>query len=251
MKPVRISHLKQMGRSPAHWKGAEDSETYAMERGGALHSVLLGGKPVTFYPGPVRRGKEYDAFAKAHAGEIILTAGDYHKVTMMATSVRANPHAMNVLLGRHEVEVDWSFLGRACQSHVDVIGPDGRWVTELKSTNDASLNRSQWQALRMGWYTQLAFYDEAIRRANLGAPEAHYIVMVEQAPPYVVAVRRVTPRALLEGTKAWRLWFERLLACEAADHWPGYCEEIEAMDWPVEEDLDLVFPDAADDQEAA
>lgn len=250
MKPVRFSQLKNMARSPAHYIGSVTEETAAIERGGALHSIVLGGAQVMFYPGAVRRGKEWDAFQAANDGAMILTRSEYDKVMPMADSVRRNANAMMVLKGQHEVEVDWSLLGRACQSHVDCVGINGEWVTELKSTRDASPARFMWQSLRMGYNAQLAFYDQAVRASKLGKPNAHYVVAVESAPPFVVTVMRLTDKALDQGRRAFRLWFERLLACEAADQWPGYCDAIEDLDVP-EEDVELVFPDSGDAEVAA
>jgi len=251
MKPVRISRLKRMGQSPAHYRGAEDMDEYHLERGDAVHSIVLGGKKVVAYPGPVRRGKEFEAFRAAHPGEIILTKAEEAKANAMAEAVMRHGPAVEVLAGRAEVELDWKFLGRACQSHIDVLEPRGRHITELKTTRCAAKSAFEWQALKLGYNAQVAFYDEAVRSSGLGRPEAHYFVAVESAPPYVVAVRRLTDRALEQGRRAFRLWFERLLACEAADHWPGYCEAIEDHDNPVEDDLDLVFPAEANDDDDA
>jgi hypothetical protein len=252
MKPVRISRLKLFGKSAAHYKGAEDQDEYHLERGDGLHSVLLGGKRVIAYPGAVRRGKEYDAFVKDNPGALILTKTEEAKVNAMAASVRRHPVAMRVLKGQHELEVDWTFLGRPCQSHIDVLGPGGAYVTELKSAKSSKPLDIMWQSLRLGYNAQLAFYDEAVRTLGLGKPTDHYVVAVESAPPFVVTVLRLTDRALDQGRRAFRLWFEQLLACEEADRWPGYCEAIEDLDLPVEDDVELVFPAAADDdQEAA
>jgi hypothetical protein len=250
VSPVRFHRLKLIARSPQHYLGYSEEQAVHLERGEAFHSVVLGGKRVTFYPGPVRRGKEYEAFAGANPGALILTRTEYDKVMPMAEAVLKHGLAMEVLAGKHEVEVAWSYLGRQCGSRIDCIGPEGAWVTELKSTRDASLGRFQWQALRMGWNAQLAFYGEAVRASGLGKPAAHFVVAVESAPPHVVAVRRLTDRALDQGRRAFRLWFERLLVCEASDHWPGYCEDIEDLDHPIEDDVGLVFP-GDDDAEAA
>jgi hypothetical protein len=51
---------------------------------------------------------------------------------------------------------------------------------------------------------------------------------------------RLTARALEQGQRSYRLWFERLLTCEAADAWPAYCESVVDLDVPDEE-TDLVF----------
>lgn len=240
MDPVRFSYLKHMARSPMHYKAslAEpwDSKR-SMEKGSGVHAVVLGGKEVVaYFAGKPRRGKEYDEFARLHAGKLIVTNSDYDHVMGMADAVHNHKDAMAVLEGVREHEVDWNFLGRACQSHLDCWG--GYFITELKSGQTSHPDRFTWQAFRMDYPAQLAFYDEAM--ATPGQRLDHYIVAVEATAPYVVTVFQLTPRAIEKGRQRVRLWFERLLACERADEWPGYSQSIVQLDAP-EEDPELIF----------
>ena len=241
LAPVRFSRLKLMQLSPAHYRDATVEETSAMERGTAVHSILLGGAPVMYYPGPVRRGKEWDAFEAANAHAQILTRSDYDTAHRMADAVRANDLAMSVLKGQHEVEIAWKMLGRACGSRVDVVGAD--YVTELKTCRSADPRAFQWQALRMHYHAQLSFYQDAVRHGGGKALDA-YIVAVESAPPHVVTVLQLTERALEQGRRSVRLWFERVLQCEQAGEWPGYCQSVVPLDAPEDEE-ELIFGDEA------
>jgi hypothetical protein len=240
---VRISRLKLMALSPAHYHAAVQKDTYSKERGSALHSLVLGGKRVLAYPGKVRRGKEFDAFVAANTNSQILTKADYARAEGMAASVRAHPHAMRVLAGQHEIELDWKFMGRNCQSHIDVIGGGGEWVTELKSAVTSHPDRFAWQAKKFGYNAQIAFYWEAVLQSGLGIPREAFVVAVESAPPYVVTVMRLTRQALDLGQRSFRLWMERLLGCEAANEWPGYVQDIVPLDVPDDEP-ELVFGSA-------
>ena len=244
MDPVRFSRLKLMSRSPAHYAAYEQEETASIEKGRALHALVLGGPRVVCYPGAVRRGKEYEAYAEKFSDALILNRSDYASAMGMAEAVKAHPRAMELLQGSPEVELDWSFLGRACQSHIDVVGSD--YLTELKSTRNCHPDRFKWQARQLGYHAQLAFYDEAVRFSG-SEPRAHYIVAVESSAPFVVTTLRLTDRMLDEGRRLVRLWMERLLACEAAGAWPGYCESTVDLDVP-EDDAELTF---ADEEEAA
>ena len=71
--PVRFSHLRAYGRSAMHGHHArtqpEQEPTAAMQLGSAVHALVLGNKPVVAYPGAVRRGKEWEAFAAAHGDD--------------------------------------------------------------------------------------------------------------------------------------------------------------------------------------
>lgn len=231
-----------MGRSPAHYREATQDETTAMERGSAVHSLLLGGRSVIQYPGKVRRGKEWEAFEKANKGCQILTATEFGKVMGMADAVRRHRAAMTVLEGEREKEIDWSYLGRACQSHVDVVGAG--FITELKTTVSSDPPRFTMQALRMGYHAQLAFYRQAVISSGSGHPQHAYVVAIESSAPFAVTVMRMTDRALDMGSRLARLWFERLLTCEASDYWPAYTEHVVDLDVP--EDLELTFEADAD-----
>jgi PDDEXK-like domain of unknown function (DUF3799) len=240
LPPVRHSRLKLIGKSPKHFREAVTKETSTMGCGSAVHSLVLGGQRVTSYPGPVRRGKEYEAFAAANENALILTRTEYEKVMPMADAVLASPLAAPYLKGRKEVEVNWSFLGRDCQSHMDMLADDWTSVADLKSCESADPGQIKWKAARYCWFSQLAFYSEAVMQLGHARPEEHVIVAVESASPYPVTVMRLTARALEHGQKQWRLWFERLLACEASGSWPAYCESVVDLDAPSEE-IELTY----------
>jgi hypothetical protein len=238
MDPVHLTRLKLMGQSPAHYQAAVEPEGGAIDRGGALHAILLGGRRYLAYPGKVRRGKEYERFCADNADAVVLAQKDFDRALGMAAAVRACKPAMRVLEGQHELEINWQYLGRDCQSHLDVLGTG--YITELKSAASSDPDRFTWQAIRMGYNAQLAFYREAVIAAGLGVPKEAYVVAVESSAPFVVTVMRLTARALDQGARSCRLWMERLLACEAANDWPGYAMDIVPLDVP-EEDVPLVF----------
>jgi hypothetical protein len=244
MEPVRFTLLKEMAKSPAHYQNAlaeaqDKEQTAAMACGSALHSLVLGGSPVMYFP-TIRRGHAWDAFAAANTGAIILNEKDHGRVQGMAAAVRACRPAMMVLEGEHELEVDWRFLGRDCRSHLDVLGQHGNFITDLKSTNCAQPDRFGWMAQRYNYLPQLAFYDEAVRSSGRGDPQAHYLIAVESSAPYPVTVLRLSARALEQGRRACRLWMERLLGCEAANNWPAYCESVVELD-VGEDELELHY----------
>lgn len=236
-EPVRFSRLKLMGRSAKHYLGMTVRQTQSIERGTATHSLVLGGRPVICYPNR-RYGKTWDAFKEKNGDAEILTAKDYDKANRMADAVRRHELAMSVLRGDHEVELSWTINGRACAGRIDCIGSD--FSTELKTGATSSPERFMWQSLRMGYHAQCSWYRNGIELAGLGKKKDTYVVVVEQEPPHVVTVFTMVPRAIEAGTRMWRLWLEQLLACEAANAWPGYSEALVPLDVP-EDDPDLIF----------
>lgn len=233
MDPVRFSRLKLIARSPAHYAGATVEETLAMERGTAVHSILLGGKRVISY-GKARNEKhaEYQQFKADNPDALILTEAECAKANAMAKAVNANRLAVRVLDGAHELETEWRFGQRGCAGRIDVLNPG--WVCELKCTVSSDPDKFQWQAMRMGYFAQVAWYMDGVTAAGLAAPELGYIVAVESTPPFPVTVFAVTQRALEQGRAQYRGWFERLRVCEESNEWPPYAQSVVPLDVPEE-----------------
>jgi hypothetical protein len=249
MEPVRFYHLRAVARSAAHGEhalgGGEEEETYAMERGSALHHLVFGtAKVIGYIDGKPRRGKEWEEFAARHAGAEILTASDYERASRMAEAVTGNKLAMSVLRGAAEESFEFDWLGRRCRATPDIRAAG--YVTELKSTMDASIEKFGWQSRRLHYHAALAWYLQAVALSELGRPSDALIVAVESSPPWPVVVRQLTPQALDVGARLVRLWMERLLVCERSGQWPGYAQGIVPLDIEPETELDFDgVPEAA------
>lgn len=232
-EPLRFSRLKMMGQSPAHFRGAKGPEGSGIDVGSAAHSMILGGKSVIPYPGKIRNGKAWEEFKAEHAEAIILIRREHAAAEGMAKAVQANRDAMRALDGAREHTFTWKQLGRLCRGTPDVMGSN--FHTELKTGETADPRRFPWKMLRFCYHGQLAFYSDGAQLAGLSLPEHNYVVAVEASPPYVVTVFRVSDQAIEQGRRLVRLWFEQMLACEAADFWPGYSQSVVALDLPGDE----------------
>lgn len=235
--PVRFSHLKNMARSPAHYRAAldVDRKTQAMSIGKLCHSLVLGGDYVVFEG--ERRGNKWLDFKAANDGKHIVTTSEMRTAMAVMNSLAKHSDASRILKGLHEFELDWSMLGRKCQSHLDVLGPTH--LADLKTCSDGEPGRFTRAALRYGYHAQLAFYQDAVGY-NFGAPYRDaYIVEVETFAPFEVTVFKLTDRALEEGRKLCRIWMERLIGCEEVDEWPGYAQTI--LDLDIAEDCNLII----------
>ncbi len=244
---VRNFHLKQMGRSPAHCRYAMlsdfDESSLCKRLGSGVHSLLLGGPGLVVYPGKVRRGKEYEAFAALNTGAIICSRSEYETSNRTADAIRRDRLASEVLFSSgvvHETTIEWDWLGRSRRCTPDIVGVDH--LAELKTTQNASPDRFKWDVLRFSYTAQLSDYLEAINSVRSRYLRDVYIVAAEKKPPYVVSTYRVAKRDLETGASQCRLWMERLLACEASGNFPGYCESIQDLDLPGSAD-DLIFGD--------
>jgi hypothetical protein len=247
MNPVRFSHLKAFAKSPAHGKhatsGGEIDPTCAMERGTAVHALVMNTRKVVFY-GKARNEehKDYQKFMADNPNAEILTAKEYDKANRMADAIRANPMAMEILVGPdiiNERTVLWDLAGRPCRGTPDAVGFD---LVDLKCTGDASPEEFYWHVKRMHYHVQLAWYSLGLDLNGESVEGQRKLVVVEDKPPHVVQVYRIGPRMSEAGDKLARIWFETLINCERNGEFPGYSQaELELE----EQSDDLVFADAA------
>lgn len=240
--PVRFSHLRAYGRSPAHGKharlAAKDDPTYAMERGTAVHALVFGNRQVIGYPGATRRGKEYEAFAAAHPSHDILTNAEYEKARRMADAVLACRLAEPLLKGVHEDTLLFKWNGMECRTTPDTRGSD--FLTELKSAQTSDPSRFLWHARRMHYHAQMRFQEFGCANIRI---QDHWIVCVESEAPHPVTVFHVEPEALEEGEKLLMLWAERLKNSEASGAFPPYVECSVPLVWP--KDIEYEYEEAA------
>lgn len=230
--PVRFSRLKNMGQSAAHYEDSLrhniDKEEYQFGR--AVHSIVLGGTPVIAYPGR-RQGKAWVEFREAHAAYEILNAADYDRAHRCADKVMKSSDARALIdWSEHEKQIEWTNIGRACSSRLDMVGHD--FVADLKTTRCSKPGRFDKDAIWMHYHGQIAWYQQAAEWLKKRPFPRGYVVAVESARPFNVVVFELTQRALEAGRKQNRLWLEQLLACEAADEWPGYAQTVVALDIP-------------------
>lgn len=242
---VRASLLKQFARSPAHAKhfidGGQTDESLSMRLGTGTHALLFGTPEVGVYRGgefqpegakkpktysAVRSGAMWDAFELEHAGKVILNQGEYDKATAMATAIRCHPDADRLLFSPgtvHEQLVEWIYGGRRSTGRLDSLGPAA--ISDLKCVQDASPLRFPWQARRMGWAAQLAWYSDGIELAGMDCRPS-YLIAVENSPPFNVQVYEMTDEDMDFGRRQYEGWFTKLLECEASDNWPAYSDSI-------------------------
>lgn len=244
-RAVRFSSLKQIARSPAHYKASLNwsADSASMRLGRIVDVALLGGPPLVVYEGS-RRGKAWDEFKSQHDGSEIVTASEYEDAGPVIDAVRAHEHAMFLLgSGTPKKRIFWDWLGRACSGEPDV---QGKYLVDLKTTRCAEPNRFSKQAMWLSYHAQLAWYRQGMLLSGAEPPAQVFIVAVETVAPYPVTVFSLTERAIEQGERLCRVWMERLLGCEATNEWPGYVQS--AVDLDVPDELELTF---GDDEEAA
>jgi len=221
---LHYHQLRWMSASAAHykhWLGNEHKQTKPQLLGEALDAMLFNSKEVLVFEGNSRRGKAWDVFADSNPESVKLLSSEYDTVTGMLASVQGHSEAMQLLSGIRQKFILWEMAGRKCGGTPDVFTETK--VVELKSARSAHPDKFMWDARKIGYHAQLAWYHNALKILGLVAPDALCsIVAVESAPPYPVTIFDLTTECYTEGEKLWRSWFEQLLVCEQSNSFPPY-----------------------------
>lgn len=238
---LHFSRLKLMAKSAAHYALGWTPDTKSKGLGRAVHSYLLGDEDkVVLYPGARRAGKEYEAWlAEQNPEATVLIASEMRDVIGMRESIKRHKRAMALLCGKREQKIEWEWLGRKCAGTPDVF--TRKRLVELKTTRSADPRQFPWDARRLFYHAQCAWYINGLGLSGRSLKEMPaFIVAVESSPPYPVVVYDLTPNLLEQGLRLCRLWMERLAVCEADKTFPGYVESDVTLDVPSNDlDLDL------------
>jgi len=248
--PVRFSNLKHIARSALHYLDAiqlDREDTLAMRLGRGAHAMVLG-EPVIKWTGKTRNGAKWDEFKTQHADKEILNAKEWATAEGIATAIRRHPIAAPLLFNGTILEqtIAWEWMGRKCTSRPDSRGAN--IVTDLKTTQCADPAKFRSDAFRRAYHAQLVFYGLATKHLTGVEPTELYAAAVEQKRPHAVTVFRLTDSDRISGEKLCRMWFERLLLCEASNTWPAYTESIVAFDAPSDGDPDNAIEIDDDDE---
>ncbi len=235
----RFSSLKHFAKSPAHYRAAlsEQRDSASMQRGRCVHVACLEphkfASEVIVYPGATRRGKEWEAFERAHAAKEILTAAEYAVVEASAISVRSSSQAAPYLDGgKGEVSVLWECMGVPLKSRIDWVADCGALV-DLKNTKDASPGGFGREVANFQTIAQASFYTDAWFAAT-GEPLPYALIAVEAASPHVTQVYRIPDHLLAIGREQYRGWLKSLIQCRETGRWDSYATgelELQMPNW--------------------
>jgi len=247
VQPLHWSQLKEMAESPAHYRYRLDhpiEPTPVMKFGSLVHAMVLNKAPRSFvvYEGKRGNSKLYTKFKADHAGLEIVTADEWERASNCADAVKADPVCGPLLKsGLREQQIEWVVDSRQCSGTPDV---SGTLLVDLKVTAMAP-RRFPWHCRKMLWHAQLAWYMNGLDLQETPPVSNVYIITVPPKPPHIPVAYYLTERTLETGATIWRSLFDKLMQCEKDDQWPGYAQDVVALDLDEidDEPLDLIMGD--------
>lgn len=240
---VNWSTLKALRESALHYKtllSQPRADTMALMLGRAAHTLIF--EPHKFdtefaiWTNGDRRGKEWLAFAEAHADKTILKPSEIDDVVAMAEAVRQHPLVQPHFDGAEfEKPVQWvdRVSGLRCKAKLDWVVPSTRTLIDFKSTRSTDGRRFGTEAARFGYHLQLAHYRNGVQAALGWRPDQVLIVAAEKAPPYDVAVFQLDEPSLDIADVEVQELLTRLAGYINADQWPGRYSEVQALQLPA------------------
>lgn len=225
LHPLRFSQLKRIGQSPLHYVHAlafPPAQTRAMRIGSALDALV------------------YQGISVDNVREMVKSEAERECVCGMFEALVSHGDAWELLhCGQTQRKIAWEIDGRACSGTPDVF--DATRLVDLKSARSVHPGKFPWDARRLSYHAQLAWYQSGLRATGLSTAQDLLLVTVENVAPHPVTVFELTPSAILQGEKQWRLWFETLRSCERSDEWPGYTQSRVPFDVPAEDGFSLTI----------
>jgi hypothetical protein len=234
--PIRFSNLKLMARSPAHYAhnlSVPFEQTAAMRVGSAIDAMFFQTQRVVCYPKPRDiRHKAYQEFLEANADAIVLAPAEMAQASDATEALMAHADACQLLFGQVQQRIEWTINGRACSGTPDVFTSlNAHRVVDLKKTRCGDPEKFKWDARRLCYHGQLAWYRNGLLEAGkLSGDPGCFIVTVETERPCLVTCFELTRKTVELGDRTWRLWFERLMACEQSESFPGYAQSVVPLD---------------------
>lgn len=233
---ISSTGLKEILKSPAHFKSAIEKKSDALVNGNLIHQAILEpglfADTVIVAPACDRRTTEgkriWAEFQAASEGKTVVDQETHTTICQMRDAVRANRMASKLLSGdRTEVSVYWrdEVTGVLCKARADHI--NGDLVIDLKSTGDASSRAFQVQIERYKYHLSAAYYLDGF--ANFLPVRMFAWLAAEKTPPYGCRFYAADSTLLHAGRLEYRKALDLYAECLKKDRWPAYDMKFETI----------------------
>jgi hypothetical protein len=172
-------------------------------------------------------GKESDH--NPPAGATVLTPGEYDIVTNCAASIFQHSICSKLLMSSpaadRELSIFWEdeSSGQTCKARLDCLVRSAGIILDLKTTDDPQPDRFRFQARKLRYDVQAAFYLRGCKACGI-AVDKFVIAAVKEKPAHGVTLMEFDEQSLARANAE----IDRLLAiyatCSREGRWPNYDE---------------------------
>ena len=221
-----------------HRKTTEQVPTKAMEEGTAVHAFFLENNKFydeyIFRPeGLNARTKEGKEWMKENEGKKILSYEWKENLDLMNESIINSPAKIIYNNDNYsELSFFWDDLyGIRGKCRPDCLSYNGRFVLDLKTTQDASPKGFQKSIGGFGYHIQAAWYLRGLRKLGVEVDEFLFVA-IEKTAPFCVGVYRADKEMLEEGDKKIDEALHLISECKENDMYLDYTPEIQNISLP-------------------
>jgi len=242
------SSLKELRKSALHYKYALENskkETPSLLLGRAVHAAIL--EPETWHdafavrPDGIDRrtktGKEdYALFEAQSHGKAILTEDAKTLAWEIGRCVREHPlcaHFFSQSDSFKESTIVWTDArtGLDCKARFDLCSRDHGLLVEIKTATSIGEREFSYQAWKLGYFHQLAFYAAGLKTLYGTEPDLR-IVAVESSPPHDVGVFVPCLDTMYAAEQDVADLLQHHLHCTKTGRWPGQHPNLTTLSAP-------------------
>ena len=235
---VSSSELKQMVKSPAHyryWKdNPDDTDTPALLFGRACHKYVL--ETYDFYkefavaPNVDRRTKEgkelWSKFVAESEGKDVITEEQFEVIDAMRNAMLATPFVSKLINGEHEISLFWTDedTGIKCKCRPDSLNDKLKIICDYKTADNAETQHFMKKAIDLGYDLQAYMYQQGVK-ANFGEEYLFVFIVQEKKPPYAVNILEADKNFMQSGKQIFYEMLNVYKQCSETGNWYGYLGE--------------------------
>lgn len=225
-------------QSPLH-AITQRKQTNAMALGTAVHCAVL--EPQHF-ESRYKRGpdinKNTNAYKEAKAdvplGAELMGPKEYDAALRIRDNAAAHRTLSSLMKGAEvEVSAFAAISGVQCKARPDAVA-DGNVLLDLKTTTDSGPRAFAASCRRYGYHVQEGWYRDIWEKAHrpsgsAGGVQDFVFIAVEKAPPYAIALYRLSEEDAAYGRLIAASAFETYRHCVQKGDWPGYRDDIQLL----------------------
>ena len=214
--------------------------SHKMVQGSTIHCALLEPERFEadygFYPGKVRRGKEYEAWL-AETGKEALLKSEMQHIENVRLRLDSKPTIRKLLDSAELIEHSFFWLdpvtGLYCKCRPDLITKHGVKLDIKTTDGDIKPKAFQRTCENMGYYIQDSMHTIGVEQAAGMKIESSGALAVQSKPPYEMTIYMYDKEYKSMGRRQVRLGLDIIKRCKDSGEWPGMPEvqEITPSPW--------------------
>lgn len=186
-------------------------------------------------------------YAQLPKRALVVTQKDFEMITGTVHSILGHPKAAGLLEGAKTEISGWARhpgTGVLCRIRPDIlrIDKDGIFLSDFKTSRDASRMGFSRQMAELLYHVRLAFYHDMVKEITGDYPRVSSFMVAEKKAPNACAVYALKQEDLEDGRARYNAALELYAECLNRDIWPSYqtnAEEAELPTWFKTKELPL------------